>query len=58
MATTSKEHDKTAVRLTQILIKLNDGEKLEARKLAEEFNVTLRTIQRDFSEHFIRRMNN
>ena len=52
MAITSKEHDKTAVRLTQILIKLNDGEKLEPRKLAEEFNVTLRTIQRDFSERF------
>ncbi len=47
-----KEHDKLAVRLTQILIKLNNGEKLEPKKLAEEFNVSLRTIQRDISDRF------
>ena len=47
-----REHDKTAVRLAQILIKLNQGEKLEPRQLAEEFKVTLRTIQRDLLERF------
>lgn len=47
-----KEHDKTAVRLAQILLKLNQGEKLDPRQLAEEFRVTLRTIQRDLLERF------
>ncbi|MCF7988371.1 MAG: WYL domain-containing protein [Methylovulum sp.] len=47
-----KEHDKTAVRLTQILRKLNQGEKLDPRQLADEFQVTLRTIQRDLLERF------
>jgi predicted DNA-binding transcriptional regulator YafY len=46
------EHDKTAVRLTQILLKLNQGEKLDPRELALEFKVTLRTIQRDLLERF------
>lgn len=48
----SKNHDKTAVRLTQILIKLNSGEKLDPSQLAEEFTVSLRTIQRDLLERF------
>ena len=46
------DHDKTAVRLTQILLKLNQGEKLDPKQLAEEFKVTLRTIQRDLLERF------
>ena len=48
----NKTHDKTAVRLTQILIKLNNGEKLDPSQLAEEFKVSLRTIQRDLLERF------
>ncbi|MDP2903373.1 MAG: WYL domain-containing protein [Methylovulum sp.] len=47
-----REHDKTAVRLAQILLKLNQGEKLEPRQLAEEFKVSLRTVQRDLLERF------
>ena len=46
------EHDKIAVRLTQILLKLNQGDKLDPRELAQEFQVTLRTIQRDLLERF------
>ena len=52
MAKTGKEHDKTAVRLTQILIKLNNGEKLDPHQLTDEFQVSLRTIQRDLLERF------
>lgn len=46
----TKEHDKLAYRLVTILQKLNDGEKLEPSALAIEFNVNLRTIQRDFND--------
>lgn len=52
MTKLNKAHDKTAVRLTQILRKLNNGEKLEPRQLAEEFQVSIRTIQRDLSNRF------
>lgn len=47
-----KEHDKIAVRLTQILLKLNEGKKLDPHQLASEFKVTVRTIQRDLLERF------
>ena len=46
------EHDKLATRLSHILIKLNQGEKLDPEQLAQEFNVSLRTIQRDLTERF------
>lgn len=48
----SDSHDKLAFRLTQILVKLNQGQKLEQRALAKEFGVTQRTIQRDLNERF------
>lgn len=35
-----------------ILIKLNQGEKLDPKQLAEEFDVNLRTVQRDINERF------
>ena len=50
--TKTTEHDKTAVRLTEILKKLNEGEKLDPKELALEFNVTVRTIQRDLLDRF------
>jgi len=52
MAQTSRpsSHDKIATRLAEILIRLNNGDKLEPRQLADEFGVTLRTIQRDLLE--------
>ncbi|MDQ7060083.1 MAG: WYL domain-containing protein [Sulfurimonas sp.] len=43
-------YDKILIRLTTILAKLNDGEALSVKELAEEFNVSSKTIQRDFNE--------
>ena len=45
-------HDTLVYRLAQILIKLNQGEKLDPQVLAEEFGVALRTIQRDLNVRF------
>lgn len=44
------EHDTIATRLSMILIKLNNGEQPTMQELMEEFNVGLRTIQRDINE--------
>jgi len=44
------EYDKILTRLTTILAKLNDGEALSVKELAYEFNVSTKTIQRDFNE--------
>jgi predicted DNA-binding transcriptional regulator YafY len=41
-----------AFRLTEILRRLNEGEKLDPHALAQYFGVTLRTIQRDLNERF------
>lgn len=49
---TSDSHDTIVFRLAQILVKLNQGEKLDPRALADEFGVNLRTIQRDLNERF------
>ncbi len=46
------KHDKIATRLSLILTKLNNGERLTVEALAKEFNVTVRTIQRDLNERF------
>ncbi len=48
-----KDYDKILTRLTVILKRLNDGESLGVKDLAEEFNVSTRTIQRDFNERLI-----
>ena len=45
-------HDTLVYRLAQMLVKLNQGEKLDPQALAEEFGVNLRTIQRDLNERF------
>jgi predicted DNA-binding transcriptional regulator YafY len=45
-------HDTLVYRLVQILVKLNSGEKLDPQMLADEFGVTLRTIQRDLNVRF------
>ena len=44
------DYDKILTRLTNILAKLNDGEALSVKELAQEFNVSTKTIQRDFNE--------
>ena len=48
----SANHETIVYRLAQILIKLNQGEKLDPQQLADEFRVTLRTIQRDLNVRF------
>lgn len=45
-------HEKLAYRLTQILLMLNQGDKLNPDDLAHEFSVSRRTIQRDLLERF------
>ncbi len=45
-------HDTLVYRLAQMLVKLNQGEKLDPRILADEFGVNLRTIQRDLNVRF------
>tara|TARA_R110000772_G_scaffold266009_1_gene387950 strand:- start:5658 stop:6539 length:882 start_codon:yes stop_codon:yes gene_type:complete len=44
------EHDTLAKRLGLILTRLNTGERLTLANLSIEFNVTQRTLQRDFNE--------
>ena len=48
----SDNHDTLVFRLAQILVKLNQGEKLDPQSLAGEFGVNLRTIQRDLNVRF------
>ena len=44
--------DKIAIRLAQILMKFNNGERFSLEELAKEFNVSIRTIRRDINERF------
>lgn len=44
------DYDKILTRLTIILARLNDAEALSVKELAQEFNVSTKTIQRDFNE--------
>jgi predicted DNA-binding transcriptional regulator YafY len=47
------DYDKTLTRLVSILSKLYSGDNLSVKDLAEEFNVSTRTIQRDFNNRLI-----
>lgn len=49
---TDSSHDTLVYRLAQMLVKLNQGEKLNPQALADEFGVNLRTIQRDLNIRF------
>jgi len=49
---TDSHHETLVYRLSQILVKLNQGLKLDPKVLADEFKVNLRTIQRDLNERF------
>ena len=42
------DYDTKLFRITQIVAKLHNGAKLTHKELAEEFNVSTKTIQRDF----------
>jgi len=46
------KHDTLVYRLASTLIKLNQGEHLDPQSLADEYGVTLRTIQRDLNVRF------
>lgn len=52
MISSTKVHDTLVYRLSQVLTKLNQGESLDPRALADEFGVNLRTIQRDLNVRF------
>jgi len=45
-------HDTLVYRLASTLIKLNQGEHVDSQSLADEYGVTLRTIQRDLNVRF------
>jgi predicted DNA-binding transcriptional regulator YafY len=49
---TSENHDTLVYRLSQMLVKLNQGQKLVPKELAEEFGVNIRTVQRDLNVRF------
>lgn len=46
----SRKHENFAYRLVCILQKLNRGERIDVKQLAEECSTSVRTIQRDFNE--------
>ena len=46
------DHERLAYRLSEILLLLNQGERLEPRDLAQRFGVDVRTIQRDLNVRF------
>ena len=48
----TRNHDTLVYRLAQILIKLNQGEKIDPVSLADEFGVNMRTVQRDLNVRF------
>ena len=45
-----KKHEKLAYRLADILIRLNDGERLDITELANSYQVSTRTLKRDFQD--------
>jgi len=49
------DYDKALYRVMTIWQKLREGEVLIVKELAEEFNVSTKTIQRDFNERLIHR---
>lgn len=48
----NKKHERLAYRLAEILIRLNQGERLDIHELAETHEVSVRTMQRDLNERF------
>ncbi|WP_313108629.1 WYL domain-containing protein [Atlantibacter sp.] len=53
MSPTERRHDRLAVRLSLIISRLVAGETLDMHKLAAEFDVSVRTLYRDFRERLI-----
>lgn len=46
----SKKHERLAYRLSDIIIRLNNGERLNIDSLAQDYQVCTRTLKRDFQE--------
>ncbi|WP_311749326.1 helix-turn-helix transcriptional regulator [Proteus terrae] len=53
MSLSQHRHDRLAQRLAFIITQLFKGETLSLTALAHEFNVSVRTLQRDFNERLI-----
>ena len=53
MPLTERRYDRLAVRLSLIISRLVAGETLDMQKLATEFDVSVRTLYRDFRERLI-----
>ena len=53
MPPTERRYDRLAVRLSLIISRLVAGETLDMQKLATEFDVSVRTLYRDFRERLI-----
>lgn len=49
----AKDYDKTLTRLIGILSYLSNDERLNTKELAEEYNVSARTIQKDIKERLL-----
>ncbi len=49
----AKLYDKAMCRLTTIVSRLNLGEALDVKELAKEFNVSVRTIQKDLNDRLL-----
>lgn len=45
-----KSTTQLAQRISLILVELNKGKRIDVNELADEFNVSIRTIQRDIKE--------
>lgn len=45
-----KKNDVLAQRISLILARLNQGERIDINQIVEEFDISLRTLQRDFNE--------
>ena len=50
--TDSQDHDRLAWRLTDILVRFNQGERLDPAELSVEYGVHRRTGMRDLTERF------
>ena len=50
MAAQTDPQETIAYRLSELLRRLNEGQKLDPHALTQEFGVNLRTIQRDLNE--------
>lgn len=46
----SKKHERLAYRLSDIIVRLNSGERLDITELAETYQVSIRTLKRDFQD--------